>query len=114
MKDFHHNETRPVDWIMGSAMFVKDKAIEHVGVFDERFWMYYEDSDWCRRMWEAGWPVYYVSTITLEHVHGRGSAKVPGIAKALLTNQLARVHVSSWLKYMWKWRGNHRYYGRTS
>ena len=67
--------------------------------------MYAEDSDWCRRMWEAYWPVYYVHDIVIKHAHGRGSAKVPGIFKALIKNKLARIHLSSWLKYMWKWRG---------
>ena len=110
MKDFDHNETRPVDWIMGSAMFVRGTAMAQVGMFDNRFWMYYEDSDWCRRMWEKGWPVYYVHTIVLEHLHGRGSAKVPGIFKSLLKNKLARIHLVSWLKYMWKWKGNNKYY----
>lgn len=105
MKDFDHNSTRPVDWIMGSAMFVRNKAVKEVGMFDNRFWMYAEDSDWCRRMWEAHWPVYYVHDIVIKHAHGRGSAKVPGIFKALIKNKLARVHLSSWLKYMWKWRG---------
>lgn len=110
MKDFNHNETIPVDWIMGSAMFVRGTAVAQVGLFDDRFWMYYEDSDWCRRMWESGWPVYYVHTIVLEHLHGRGSAKVTGIFKSLLKNRLARIHLISWLKYMWKWRGNNKYY----
>lgn len=105
MKDFSHNETRPVDWIMGSAMFVRDEAVQKVGLFDDRYWMYAEDSDWCRRMWEAGWPVYYVHDIVIQHAHGRGSAKVPGIFNALIKNKLARVHLISWLKYMWKWRG---------
>lgn len=111
MKDFDHKKTRPVDWVMGSAMFVRGAALKQVGLFDERFRMYYEDSDWCRRMWEASWPVYYVHDMLLEHVHGRGSAKVPGIFRALVKNKLARVHLISWLKYMWKWRGNYKYYG---
>jgi len=89
---------------MGSAMFVRNKAVKEVGLFDERYWMYAEDSDWCRRMWEMHWPVYYVHDIVVKHTHGRGSAKVPGIFKALLKNKLARVHLISWFKYMWKWR----------
>lgn len=110
MKDFNHNETRPVDAVMGSAMFVRKKAIEEVGFFDERFWMYYEDVDWSLRMWEAGWPVYYVHDIVIKHAHGRGSAKVPGIFKAILKNKLARVHLISWIKFMWKWKGKQKYY----
>jgi len=110
MKDFDHNQTRPVDALMGSAMFVRSKALQEVGGFDDRFWMYFEDIDWCRRMWEAGWPVYYVHDIVLTHIHGRGSAQVPGIINALLKNKLARAHLISWLKYFWKWRGTAKYY----
>jgi len=110
MKDFDHNSTRPVDWIMGSAMFVRGEALKQEGLFDDRFWMYAEDSDLCRRFWEAHWPVYYVHDIVIQHWHGRGSAKVPGVFRALVKNKLARVHLISWLKYMWKWRGNSIYY----
>ncbi len=110
MKDFNHDETIPVDWVMGSAMFARADALERVGLFDEQFWMYYEDSDLCRRLWEAGWPIYYVHDVVVEHAHGRGSAKVAGTVMALIKNKLARVHLLSWLKYMWKWRGNHKYY----
>ncbi len=110
MKDFDHNSTRPVDWVMGSAMFARASALAEVGGFDDGFFMYAEDSDWGRRMWEKGWAVYYVHSVFLKHVHGRASAKVPGIINALVKNRYARVHLISWLKYFWKWRGNHKYY----
>lgn len=114
MKDFDHNHTIPVDAIMGSAMFVRKYATDQAGLFDERFFMYYEDIDWCLRMWEAGWPVYYVHDISLTHIHGRGSAKIPGVFRALIKNKLARIHLMSWIKYLLKWRGNHKYYAKLS
>ncbi|MFA6105182.1 MAG: glycosyltransferase family 2 protein [Patescibacteria group bacterium] len=110
MKDVEHNFKRPVDWLMGSAMFIRGAAFEKVGYFDERFWMYYEDSDLCRRFWENNLSVYYFPEAKIEHVHGRGSASEPKVIKALFKNKLARVHILSWLKYMWKWRGNFKYY----
>lgn len=110
MKDYDHQETRPVDWLMGSALFVRGRALAEVGKFDEHFWMYYEDSDLCRRFWEKGWGVYYFPGVSIEHTHSRGSAAVPGIFSAFLKNKLARVHIASWLKYMWKWRGNTKFY----
>lgn len=110
MKDFDHDQTMPVDCIMGSAMFVRKSALDEVGGFDDRFWMYFEDMDWCWRMWEKGWAVYYVHGVHLRHVHGRASAKVPGVIMALIKNRYARTHFISWLKYFWKWRGNHKYY----
>lgn len=103
MKDFAHDRTQPVDWIMGSAMFVRKAAMDQVGGFDDRFFMYFEDCDWCRRFWEAGWPVYYVHDIPLKHGHRRASAAIPGL-KAVLLNPLTRIHIKSWLKYFWKWR----------
>jgi len=112
MKKFDHNSTLPVDWIMGSAMFVRGEAIKKSGVFDERYWMYAEDSDLCRRLWEANWPIYYVHDIVIQHFHRRSSAKVPGIINALVKNKFARVHIMSWCKYFLKWHGNHKYYGK--
>lgn len=110
MKDFFHNKTRPVDWIMGSAMFARAKAIYEVGGFDDMFWMYAEDSDWCRRMWENNWCVYYVHNVVLLHTYGRASAKVSGILNALIKNKYARAHLWSWFKYFWKWCGTNKYY----
>jgi GT2 family glycosyltransferase len=110
MKDFSHDRTMPVDWLMGSAMFARGTSLDRVGLFDDLFFMYYEDSDLCRRFWEAHIPVYYVPEVVIAHTHGRGSAKVPGVLRAMIKNKLARIHVQSWLKYMWKWRGNYKYY----
>ncbi len=110
MKDFDHNSTRPVDWVLGAAMVVRKEAIDQVGWFDEQYFMYLEDSDWCRTMWNNGWPIYYVHDIIITHKYNRDSAKVPGIFKALIKNKLARIHLQSWLQYMWKWRHNFKHF----
>jgi GT2 family glycosyltransferase len=110
MKDFDHNETVPVDWVLGAALIVRQEVVDKIGWFDDRYFMYLEDADWCRRMWEANWPVYYVHDIVIMHMHARGSSKVPGIFQALFKNKLARIHMMSWFKYLWKWRNNHKYY----
>lgn len=105
MKNFDHNKTQPVEWLMGSAMFVRGETLKKVGLFDERYFMYFEDCDLCRRFWEAHWPVYYVHDIKIKHRHGKGSAQVPGFIKSIIKNPLTRIHILSWLKYTWKWRG---------
>lgn len=110
MRDFDHGKTQPVDWVLGAAMMVRKEVIEDVGWFDERYFMYLEDADWCRRMWGAGWPVYYVHDIVIRHAHARESAKIPGLFRALCKNKLARIHAMSWIKFLWKWRGTFRYY----
>lgn len=109
MKDFDHNTTQPVDWVLGAAMIVRQEVVDEIGWYDDRFFMYLEDADWCRRMWDANWSVYYVHDIVIKHRHSRGSAKVPGLFRALFKNKLARIHTASWFKYLWKWRGKHKY-----
>lgn len=109
MKDFDHTKTQPVDWVLGAAMVVRHTVAEQIGWFDPRYFMYLEDADWCRRMWEAGWPVYYLHDIIIRHAHARESAKIPGLS-AFWKNKLARIHAVSWVKFLWKWRRTFRYY----
>ncbi len=106
LKDIDRTQARPVDWVQGSAMFIRHEALQEVGLLDEGFWMYFEDTDWCRRFWQRGWLIYYVPQIALVHHHGRGSASVPGIIAPLFKNPLARAHLKSWARYFWKWRGS--------
>ena len=62
-----------VDWISGACMMVRREAIEQVGMLDERFFMYWEDADWCRRMWEKGWKVVYYPKAPVVHHVGASS-----------------------------------------
>lgn len=104
MKDFDHTRTQPIDWATGAALFVRGAWAKEVGFFDERYFMYFEDTDLCHTFWSRGWPVYYKGDIVIQHGHERASAKVPGL-KSVLLNPLTRVHIASLLKYAWKWRG---------
>ena len=62
-----------VDWVSDACMLVRRKAIEDVGMLDERFFMYWEDADWCRRMWENGWKVVYYPKASVIHHVGESS-----------------------------------------
>lgn len=102
MEDFDHSSARDVDWVLGAAMFVRRSAIDEVGLFDERYFLYFEDADWCRRFRKAGWRVIYAPIAEVVHYHRRESADV-GILRAL-TNRVTRAHLASAWKYFWKWR----------
>ncbi len=114
MKDWEHNETRPVDWVLGAVLILRSEAAKKIGWFDRRYFMYLEDCDLCQTLWENGIPVYYAHDIAVTHYHERLSAVVPGALVALIKNKLARVHLASWLKYLWKWRKLHKYYVKLS
>ena len=62
------------DWVSGACMLIKRKAINDVGLFDEQFFMYWEDVDLCKRMWENGWKVAYFPKASIVH-HVGGSSK---------------------------------------
>ncbi len=64
-----------VDWVSGACMLVRRAAIESVGLLDERFFMYWEDADWCRRMREKRWRVVYFPQSELLHYTGVSSRK---------------------------------------
>jgi N-acetylglucosaminyl-diphospho-decaprenol L-rhamnosyltransferase len=103
MKDVKKSEPYPVEWVIGSAMFVRRSMMEKVGKMDSRFFMYMEDVDWCRRFWEKGFIVCYNPQITMYHFYGKGSAK-GGILRSLLFNRLTWVHIASGIKYFKKYK----------
>jgi N-acetylglucosaminyl-diphospho-decaprenol L-rhamnosyltransferase len=59
-----------VDWVSGACMLVPASTLVTVGGFDERYFMYWEDADWCRRIWNAGLPVTVVPTARVVHHEG--------------------------------------------
>jgi GT2 family glycosyltransferase len=65
-----------VDWVSGACMVVRRKAIDEVGPMDERFFMYWEDADWCKRMWDSGWKVIYFPRSSIVHYVGASSQKL--------------------------------------
>lgn len=102
MLDWDHNDNCAVDWLLGACMLVRRSAIEKVGLLDERFFLYFEDMDWCRRFWQAGFSVYYLGAIAeIVHYHRRQSAESPGLAGLL--SYPTRLHLTSALKYFAKY-----------
>ncbi len=56
-------------------MVLRRRALEEIGLLDERFFMYFEDADVCRRAWEAGWLVYYLPQVEILHHSGVSTRK---------------------------------------
>lgn len=102
MKDFNHQSVREVDWLLGSFLFCRAQALKQTGLFDERFFMYFEDTDLCRRFWQKGWKVFYFSEAKIIHNHARESAQEPWYKFFL--SKVSRCHIISWFKYLNKWK----------
>lgn len=72
-RDTSDDEPQDVDWLTGACLLVRREAIEQVGGLDERFFMYFEEVDWCWRMRRAGWRVRYQPAARVLH-HSSQSA----------------------------------------
>lgn len=67
---FDHAETRDADWVSGACLLVRRAATEEVGLFDEDFFMFSEETDWCYRFRRAGWRVVFYPEAEVAHVGG--------------------------------------------
>jgi N-acetylglucosaminyl-diphospho-decaprenol L-rhamnosyltransferase len=66
-----------VDWVSGACMVIRRDTLRDVGPLDERFFMYFEDADLCRRARAAGWLVYYLPQVEIVHQTGASSRSKP-------------------------------------
>lgn len=76
MSDWDHEETRLVDHVIGAFYMIRRSVFEAVGGFDERFFVYLEDLDLSRRVYDAGYSVKYIATLTAFHRGGGVSEQV--------------------------------------
>lgn len=83
-----------VDWVSGALMMVRRQVFDALGGFDERFFLYWEDADFCRRAREVGWATLYAPFASATHFTGRTSLHAP-------LRSLWAFHRSA-LRYHWK------------
>jgi len=86
------SETRDVDWAMAAALLVRREALDEVGLFDEEFFIYSEETDLLLRLRRAGWRTQYFPQVTVVHHESQFSAGIP----ERRINEM--------------WRGRHRYW----
>ena len=67
------DEVREVDFVGGSCLIVRREAISQVGLLDESFFMYTEEADWCYRLRQHGWLVYYYPGARAIHLGGESA-----------------------------------------
>ena len=96
MADFDHRSVRPVDWVIGGCVLVRRSAMARTGPMDERFFLYFEDVDWCYRMWQAGYEVIYTPDARFMHRHRRDSARGT-------FNRTFWMHLGSLISFYEKW-----------
>jgi N-acetylglucosaminyl-diphospho-decaprenol L-rhamnosyltransferase len=67
---FAHDQVREAEFLMGACLLVRRQAADTVGLFDEDFFMFSEETDWCYRFRQAGWKVLFFPGAEFVHVGG--------------------------------------------
>lgn len=90
-------EPMPADWLSGSCLMTRRAVFEALGGFDESFFLYWEDADYCRRVAALGLRRIYVPSITVRHFGGRS-------ARYNLARAIREFHASAYRLY-WRQSG---------
>jgi N-acetylglucosaminyl-diphospho-decaprenol L-rhamnosyltransferase len=77
-----HDRERNVDWAVGAALLIRREAIDEIGGFDESFFMYVEDLEWCERAHKAGWEIWFTPEAVVVHVGNASGEQAYGATRS--------------------------------
>jgi N-acetylglucosaminyl-diphospho-decaprenol L-rhamnosyltransferase len=77
------DKTTRVDWLAGASLMMRQSVLDQIGIFDETFFLYFEETELCHRAAAAGWPTDYVLESRVEHIGSVSTgmktwARIPG------------------------------------
>lgn len=96
MNDWDRQSSQQVDWALGACLLIRKEPLDGIGLFDERFFLFFEDIDLCRRVKNFGLEVWYLAEAQMIHYPHRLSAK-------RIFSRSVRAHLISQAKYFLKW-----------
>lgn len=77
--EFDHKTQREVEQPEATCLLIRKEAIDSVGGMDERFFLFFNDVDWCRRFWQKGWKIRFVPEAKVYHLRGASVNQTPCI-----------------------------------
>ena len=98
-----HASVRECDWVPGCYYLVRREVIERVGLFDPRYFLYYEEVDHCRRVRQAGWSVIFFPFTQVAHIGGESAAIEGPLTRA--GRQISTLQIEGELLYFRKHYG---------
>jgi N-acetylglucosaminyl-diphospho-decaprenol L-rhamnosyltransferase len=100
MDDRPLHSAHPVDWLVGAAILMRRAVYESVGGLDERFFMYFEETDWQRRIKGAGWPIWYVPDGRIIHHESAAAGKIVAL-RYIRFNASKIAYAARWHGIVW-------------
>ncbi len=102
MLDWQHDDERQVDQPEGACLLVRQEVMQKVGILDEGYWMLFEEVDWCYRIKQAGWQIWFTPQAKVIHHYGQSIKQVK--AKMILSSHRGLY------RFWWKHYRNGRWY----
>ncbi|HXF38099.1 MAG TPA: glycosyltransferase family 2 protein [Blastocatellia bacterium] len=99
------NAAAEVDWVPGAYSIIRREALQKAGCFDERFFLYFEEVDLCRRIKAAGYSLWYWPDIVVVHIGGESSKTVSHLSMSKSGSQLTLWRMRAELLYYRKHHG---------
>jgi len=93
------------DWVPGAYSIVRREVLDGAGIFDEDFFLYYEEVDLCRRIKAAGWQIWYWPDVVVVHLGGESSKTIKSLRMSRSGAQLTLWRVRSAMLYYRKHHG---------
>jgi GT2 family glycosyltransferase len=93
-----HDRPRRVDWAIGAALLLRKEAVDQIGGFDERFFMYAEDLEWCWRAAKHGWTIRFEPSAVVRHTGNASGEQRFG-------SRRTREHMRNALLFYWREHG---------
>ena len=92
MAHWQRDDVRDVDTISGCFMLVRESAMDQVGVLDERFFFFGEETDWCKRFRDAGWRVTFAPVGEITHFGSVSARRLNHERDLMLSRAMVRLH----------------------
>jgi hypothetical protein len=80
--------SKKVGWVMGAYLFMKREVVEKTYGFDDKFFMYMEEVEWCKRINDKGFSICYTPEFSITHLDKSSSKKYPEKMKKIFVNEL--------------------------
>jgi GT2 family glycosyltransferase len=103
MRGFDFESVSEIDQISGAAFFVKKDVFARVGLFDENFFVFYEEVDLCRRIWESGFKIVYNPSMEIIHKGGQSRKDNNNLVRSINIRSVLyyfRKHEKGWRKVL--------------
>lgn len=94
-QDFDYQKEQDVEQVMGAAMIIRRSVFDKIGLLDPRFFVWFEEVDFCKRTLEAGFKIKYLPQTSIIHYEGSSFSKAKILRKQIIFN-------NSLLYYFWK------------